>query len=149
MLHGEDRGRYVVKALSQEVPAAAAPETPSERLWGDFPAANAPEGHVVQPASESPLQPVSERIYTPWRSDSKGATQTAQDAWSAAYSQMEMQLDRGSYDAWLRGAELTDYEPSTNTFVVLARNELAVTMLSQRLVSLVKTHPVRCVWSCG
>ena len=130
------RGRswqYVVKALSQEAPAAAAPEAPSERLWGDFPAANAPEGHVVQPASESALQPVSERIYTPWRSDSNGATQTAQDAWSAAYSQMEMQLDRGSYDAWLRGAELTDYDPSTNTFVVLARNELAVTMLSQRL----------------
>ena len=130
------RGRswsYVCKALSQEALPVAAPEAPSERLWGDFPEANDAQGHIVQPAPESTLQPVSEHVRTPWRSSANGMTQTAQDAWNAAFHQMEMQLDRGSYDSWLRGAILVDFESVSNTFVVLARNELAVTMLRQRL----------------
>ena len=129
------RGRsfkYVLRALENEA-AAAAPEAPSERLWGDFPAANDAQGQVVQPAPESALQPVSERVYTPWRSSANGTTQTVQDAWNAAFHQMEMQLDRASYDSWLRGAILVDFKSVSNTFVVLARNELAVTMLRQRL----------------
>ena len=46
---------------------------------------------------------------------------------------MEMQLDRASYDSWLRGAILVDFKSVSNMFVVLARNELAGTMLRQRL----------------
>ena len=130
------RGRswsYVIKALSQEAPVAAAPEAPSERLWGDFPAASDAEGYVVLPAPESALQPVSEHVYTSWRSSANGTIQTVQDAWNAAFHQMEMQLDRASYDSWLRGAILVDFESVSNTFVVLARNEIAGTMLRQRL----------------
>lgn len=54
-----------------------------------------------------------------------------QDAWSAAFHQLEMQLDRASFDTWVRGATLLLYEDGT--FVIGVRNTYARDMLQHRL----------------
>jgi chromosomal replication initiator protein len=54
-----------------------------------------------------------------------------QDAWNAAFHQLEMQLDRGSFETWLRGASLIDVVDGT--FVIGVRNVYARDMLEHRL----------------
>ena len=54
-----------------------------------------------------------------------------QDAWSAAFHQLEMQLDRASFETWLRGAVLLGVEDGV--FVVGVRNSYAREMLQHRL----------------
>lgn len=54
-----------------------------------------------------------------------------QDAWSAAFHQLEMQLDRASFDTWVRGATLLVYEDGV--FVIGVRNTYARDMLQHRL----------------
>ena len=59
-----------------------------------------------------------------------------QDAWNAAFHQLEMQLDRASFETWLRGAVLLGVEASENgsrVFVVGVRNNYARDMLQHRL----------------
>lgn len=58
------------------------------------------------------------------------------DAWNAAFHQLEMQLDRASFETWLRGAALLDVESldgETATFVIGVRNSYARDMLQHRL----------------
>lgn len=54
-----------------------------------------------------------------------------QDAWNAAFHQLEMQLDRASFDTWVRGALLLGYEDGT--FVIGVHNSYARDMLQHRL----------------
>lgn len=54
-----------------------------------------------------------------------------QDAWNAAFSQLEIQLDRASFETWLRGAVLLGYEDGF--FRVGVRNDYARSMLEHRL----------------
>ncbi len=54
-----------------------------------------------------------------------------QEAWNAAFHQLEMQLDRASFDTWVRGATLLGCEDSV--FVVGVRNSYARDMLQHRL----------------
>jgi chromosomal replication initiation ATPase DnaA len=63
-----------------------------------------------------------------------------QSSWSAAFHQLEMQLDRASFDTWCRGAVLRQVErptspqpPSAPVFVVGVRNIYARDMLQHRL----------------
>src|SRR4051794_36734499 len=59
-----------------------------------------------------------------------------QDAWNAAFNQLEMQLDRASFETWLRGAVLLGVETSESgdgVFVVGVRNTYARDMLQHRL----------------
>ncbi|MBI1260060.1 MAG: chromosomal replication initiator protein DnaA [Chloroflexi bacterium] len=70
-----------------------------------------------------------------------------QDAWNAAFHQLEMQLDRASFETWLRGAVLLGVETDSNgddangktsesgngVFVVGVRNTYARDMLQHRL----------------
>lgn len=53
------------------------------------------------------------------------------DAWNAAYTQLEMQLDRPSFDTWLRDASLLSCEG--DVFVIGVRNGYARDMLQHRL----------------
>nr|PZN54267.1 MAG: chromosomal replication initiator protein DnaA [Chloroflexota bacterium] len=53
------------------------------------------------------------------------------DAWNAAYTQLEMQLDRASFDTWLRDAVLLKCEG--DVFVIGVRNGYARDMLQHRL----------------
>ncbi len=57
----------------------------------------------------------------------------AQKAWNIAYSQLELQLDRGSFDTWLRDAVLLHTEAEGRVFVVGVRNAYIQDMLQQRL----------------
>ncbi len=54
-----------------------------------------------------------------------------QDAWNAAFHQLEMQLDRASFETWLRGAVLLGVEEGV--FVIGVRNSFARDMLQHRL----------------
>ena len=54
-----------------------------------------------------------------------------QDTWNAAFHQLEMQLDRASFDTWLRGATFLGFEDGV--FVVGVRNSYARDMLQHRL----------------
>jgi len=56
---------------------------------------------------------------------------TPNEAWAAAYNQLELQLDRASFETWLRGAELVGYE--AGIYVVGVANGYARDMLQERL----------------
>jgi chromosomal replication initiator protein len=55
----------------------------------------------------------------------------AQEVWNIAFSQLELQLDRASFDTWLRGAAFIDREG--DVFVIGVRNSYARDMLQHRL----------------
>jgi chromosomal replication initiator protein len=54
-----------------------------------------------------------------------------QDAWTAAFHQLEMQLDRASFNTWLRGAVFVSFEH--DLFTIGVRNSYARDMLQHRL----------------
>lgn len=54
-----------------------------------------------------------------------------QDVWNAAYQQLELQLDRASFDTWLKGATLQGVEDGV--FVIGVRNSYTRDMLQHRL----------------
>ncbi len=56
----------------------------------------------------------------------------ARDAWNVAYSQLELQFDRASFDTWLRHAVLLDVE-ADNRFVIGVKNAYVRDMLQHRL----------------
>lgn len=55
----------------------------------------------------------------------------AQDAWNAAYGQLQLQLDRANFETWLQGATFLDLEESV--YVIGVRNSYARDMLQHRL----------------
>lgn len=59
----------------------------------------------------------------------------AQDIWKAAYHQIELQLDRASFDTWLRQAVFLDERDSV--FVIGVPNSLTRDMLQDRLYPLI------------
>ncbi len=54
-----------------------------------------------------------------------------QDAWRATLGQLQLRLNRASFDTWLKGAELVSYEDGE--FVVKVRNAFAKDWLERRL----------------
>lgn len=56
----------------------------------------------------------------------------AQEAWNIAYSQLQLQFDRASFDTWLRDACFLRLEQD-DTFVIGVRNAYARDMLQHRL----------------
>lgn len=62
---------------------------------------------------------------------------TVQRVWDAAYQQLELQLDRPSFDTYLRSAKLVDYESGDDSesacLVVRVHNSYARDMLQHRL----------------
>ncbi|NJL93367.1 MAG: chromosomal replication initiator protein DnaA [Anaerolineae bacterium] len=59
------------------------------------------------------------------------------DAWLATLGQLEIQLNRATYETWVAGAEFVAYEG--DTFTVSVRNAYAKDWLEQRLYRLVQT----------
>lgn len=55
----------------------------------------------------------------------------AQDAWKVAYSQLELQLDRATFDTWLRDSVFLSHEDGV--FVIGVKNTYARDMLQTRL----------------
>lgn len=56
----------------------------------------------------------------------------SQDAWASAYHQLELQLDRPTFDTWLRDTVLLRSEGNT-LFVIGVRNDYVRDMLQKRL----------------
>jgi chromosomal replication initiator protein len=67
-----------------------------------------------------------------------------QEAWSAALNQLEIQLDRGNFDTWLRDAAFLDFEAPA-TFVIGVRSSFARENLQHRLYRTVR-RVLRDVW---
>ncbi len=64
-----------------------------------------------------------------------------EEIWNAALNQLEIQLDRGNFDTWLRGAVFLNIETGEDAaplFVVGVRNSFAVDMLQNRLYRTVR-----------
>lgn len=59
----------------------------------------------------------------------------AKEAWNAAYHQLELQLDRASFDTWLRDAEFLREEG--DTYIIGVHSAYARDMLQQRLYRLI------------
>jgi hypothetical protein len=62
---------------------------------------------------------------------------TAQEMWQGIAHQLEMQLDRASYDTWLRGAQLMDYDREQSMFTILVQTSYAREMCQHRLYRLI------------
>lgn len=58
---------------------------------------------------------------------------TVHNAWQIARVQLELQLDHGSFDTWLRDVTLSGFDPATNTVTFSAQNPIAAEMLQYRL----------------
>lgn len=58
---------------------------------------------------------------------------TPQDVWATAKTQLQMQLDRGSYETWVKRTEFIAYEAANRTFVLAAPNSYVCDMLRTRL----------------
>lgn len=56
---------------------------------------------------------------------------TPQDAWNAAYNQLELQLDRASFDTWLRQSVFLRVE--NDVYIIGVHNSYAQDMLQHRL----------------
>jgi hypothetical protein len=129
---------YVVRALANE--KAASVETQSTVTWAtivDTGNEDEEESALLQPQKATPTLFISERVRLPWEGGYDAAA-TVQEAWGASYHQLELQLDRASFETYLRGASLVDYEPESQTFVVVVRTPYARDFLQYRLDRLVK-----------
>jgi chromosomal replication initiator protein len=60
----------------------------------------------------------------------------AKNAWEVAYSQLELQFDRASFNTWLRGTSFLSVEG--DTFIIGVRNSYAQDMLQHRLYASVR-----------
>jgi chromosomal replication initiator protein len=59
-----------------------------------------------------------------------------QDAWNAAYNQLELQLDRASFDTWLRSAVFMHVD--AGVYVIGVQNGYAQDMLQHRLYRVIR-----------
>jgi hypothetical protein len=83
---------------------------------------------IEQPTRQVIQQPTaSER---PQRQITDNARKLERE-WRVAMQQIELQLDRGSFDTWVRGTELIDY--ASDTMVIRARHEYARQQCQHRL----------------
>ena len=108
------RGRswaYVLKALANETGSAVQ----TQSGWMDFASEAIPDAlDKPREAPETALL-VSLRVQTAWNGFQQ-PDGIVQDAWNATFHQLEMQLDRASFDTWARNAVLVDFEPEAHTF---------------------------------
>ncbi|MCZ7544847.1 MAG: chromosomal replication initiator protein DnaA [Anaerolineae bacterium] len=59
-----------------------------------------------------------------------------QDAWQATLGQLQLQMDKATFDTWLRGAEVSDFQRAQDgaaAFTISVRNAYAKDWLEQRL----------------
>ena len=59
-----------------------------------------------------------------------------QDAWQATLGQLELQLNRATFETWVKGSRLLAYEDGT--FIVSVRNAYAKAWLEKRLYSAIR-----------
>ncbi len=79
---------------------------------------------------EDPETPVSDRVRLPLAAD---PNITPSEVWARAYHQLELQLDRATFEACLRRARLVDFEPENHTLVIALHSTYAREQCEQRL----------------
>ncbi len=129
------RGRswnYVLTALANEQPASALTRPDAAQNWGDV-VHTGRDGELL-PAFMQPLEdpetPVSDRVRLPLAAD---PNITPSEVWARAYHQLELQLDRATFEACLRRARLVDFEPENHTLVIALHSTYAREQCEQRL----------------
>ncbi|MEO8396562.1 MAG: hypothetical protein ABI700_26445 [Chloroflexota bacterium] len=133
------RGRswsYVLSALANEPPSATRTEFVTD--WGAATdtgsgAAGTP---FPQPQEAAPMLLISERVATPCDSAGRPAM-TVLEAWNAAYYQLELQLG-GNFYPFGPGVRLVDFEPETQTFILVVRTAQSRDYFEGRLARLVR-----------
>jgi hypothetical protein len=135
------RGRswvYVQHALANEQ-AVTRPQTDVSTNWSTavYTGQEDEQSPVLQPQEVAPVLFIGEGVQTPWPGFGKPGA-TVLNAWMAAFHQLEFQLDRASFETWLRGATLVDFDPESQTFVIVVRTTYARDFLQGRLDRLVK-----------
>ena len=121
------RGRswsYVLRALENEADGPEQSGTENASGWDAPWLANQDTDRPAPATAGGIAIPATGRVQLPW-TGFEASGKTIGDAWAAAFYQLEHQLDRASFDAWLRGTTLVDFEPETQTFVLLARTAAA------------------------
>ncbi|KAB2861812.1 MAG: hypothetical protein F9K46_07945, partial [Anaerolineae bacterium] len=63
---------------------------------------------------------------------------TPQDIWLATLSQLQLQLQRSTYDTWLRDSKFVAYDEATHTYTIRVRNAYAKDWLEQKLYRAVR-----------
>ena len=129
------RGRswsYVLRALENEADGPEQSGTENASGWDAAWLANQDTDRPAPATAGGIAIPATGRVQLPW-TGFEASGKTIGDAWAAAFYQLEHQLDRASFDAWLRGTTLVDFEPETQTFVLLARTAAARDALQFRL----------------
>jgi chromosomal replication initiator protein len=66
------------------------------------------------------------------------STVTPKQLWDAAQAHLELQLDRNSYDTWLRGVSFIDFVADDALFILGVANPYAQEMLQHRLYPVVR-----------
>lgn len=66
------------------------------------------------------------------------STVTPKQLWDAAQAHLELQLDRNSYDTWLRGVSFVDFVADDALFILGVSNTYAQEMLQHRLYPIVR-----------
>jgi len=113
-----DEREFVTDIPAQEPPISPENSGVGESDWRDT-------LRKLKPVANAAPEPANERLAV-MVSDGY----TAQRAWNAAFQQLELQLDRASFDTWLRSARLLDY--GADGFVVGVHNSYARDMLQHR-----------------
>ena len=129
------RGRswsYVLRALENEADGPEQSGTENASGWDAPWLANQDTDRPAPATAGGIAIPATGRVQLPW-TGFEASGKTIGDAWAAAFYQLEYQLDRASFDAWLRGTTLVDFDPETQTFVLLARTAAARDTLQFRL----------------
>jgi len=116
------RGRswqYVLRALANEMPPSA-PSRVGEPVTCELPDPQEvlemwQSAHAEEEAARAAQAalPTSERV------DLEVGELTAATVWTAAKQQLELQLERSTFETWLQAAFLVDFEPETQTLVVV------------------------------
>lgn len=65
---------------------------------------------------------------------------TPEEIWLATISQLQMQVERNTFDLWIRGARFVNFEAETKNFTIEVRNDYAVEMLNQKLLRIIQTE---------
>lgn len=142
--NGARTWHYVLKALKNQHISPATPsastsmEEPSVEEREIDPETDAPSERMRQLRervlrSKPPTVIPTDRVHLPWSSEWYGRKVTVNEMWGAVFTQLEAQVDRASFDAWLRSAVLVDFDPDRAEFTIAVNNRPARDWCQQRL----------------
>lgn len=76
---------------------------------------------------------ISKTVNTFWRENPLFGRQTVNDAWEMVRSQLEAQLDRGTYSTYIRDMVLTDFDLEAQQFTFVLEDEYRRCIVAERM----------------